>query len=138
MRKLWAHMDNKEPELIYTILCDEVKREDNGKWMLLGLFENIGVAGLPAMHSQCFIFNKWLGAGGKWTQQTRIVDGSNNVVVKSDDLPFELNGPNATFTAVQIFQGLPLQKEETLWVEVLLGDEVKKRYPLQIAIVKSQ
>ena len=136
MRKLWALMNTNEPELIYTILCDDVRREENGKWMLLGLFESVGVSGLPAVHPQCYIFNKWVGDGGSWTQRTRIVDEKNEVIAQSEVLPFELNAPNASFSAVQMFLGLPLEREQTLWIEILLGDEVKKRYPLQVTLIK--
>ena len=129
-------MNPIEPDLLYTILCDEVRREDNGKWILLGLFEGIGVAELPSLHPQCCIVNKWLGGGGEWTQQTRIVNQDDNIVVQSDVLPFELNGLHASFTAVQMFRGVPLAREEILWVEVLLGGELKQRYPLRIELIK--
>ncbi len=129
-------MNPIEPDLLYTILCDEVRREDNGKWILLGLFERIGVGELPSMHPQCCIVNKWIGGGGAWIQQTRIIDLDDNIVVQSDALPFELNGLHASFTAVQMFRGLPLTREETLWVEVLLNGEPKQRYPLRIELIK--
>jgi len=33
-----------KPDLQFSVLCDELRREDNGKFMLLGLFE--AVAGM--------------------------------------------------------------------------------------------
>ena len=130
-------MNSNEPKLLYTILCDEVRREDNGKWMFLGLFESIGVAALPATHPQCCIVNKWLGDDGSWTQRTRVVDSNHKVLAQSEDLPFELKGQNNSFTAVQLFQSLPLESEETLWIEILLGNEVKQRYPLRVAVIRN-
>ena len=129
-------MNPIEPDLLYTILCDEVRREDNGKWILLGLFERIGVGELPSKHPQCCIVNKWIGGGGAWMQQTRVINQDDQIVVQSDALPFELNGLHASFTAVQMFRGLPLRREEILWVEVLLNGELKQRYPLRVELLK--
>ena len=129
-------MNPIEPDLLYTILCDEVRREDNGKWILLGLFEHIGVSQVPAFHPQCCIVNKWIGGDGAWTQQTRIVDQDDQIVVQSDVLPFELNGLHASFTAVQTFGNVPLRCAATLWIEVYLGAELKQRYPLRVDLVR--
>ena len=128
-------MNSLEPDLLYTILCDEVRREDNGKWILLGLFESIGAAELPGVHPQCCIVNKWIGGAGAWSQQTRFVDQDDKIILQSEMLPFELNGLNASFTAVQMFGNLPLREVGTLWVEIYLNAELKQRYPLRVDLV---
>lgn len=124
-----------EPDLIYTILCDEVRREDNGKWILLGVFDHIGAGEFPMTHAQCCIVNKWIGGAGTWMQQTRFVDADDNVLMQSEALPFELNGINASFIAVQMFFNLQLQSAGTLWIEIYLNNELKQRYPLRVELV---
>ena len=124
-----------EPDLLYSVLCDEVRREDNGKWILLGLFEHISVAHFPAQHQQCCIVNKWIGGSGQFVQQTRFVDEEDRILLQSELLPFELGELDTSFTAVQMFAGLPLEGPGKIWVEVYLNQDLKQRYPLRVDAV---
>ena len=99
-----------EPDLLYSVLCDEVRREDNGKLMLLGLFEQIAVAQFPAQHPSCCVVNKWCNGQGSWTQQTRFVDENDNVLLRGEVSTFELPGMETNFTAVQMFGGLTVEE----------------------------
>ena len=121
-----------EPDLLFSVLCDEVRREDNGKWMLLGLFENIAVPQFPAVHGALCVLNKWIGGEGQWVQQTRFVDEDDRVLLESNMIPFELNSLAASFMAIQAFAGLPLNGPGKIWIEVTLGGELKRRYPLVV------
>lgn len=121
-----------EPDLLYSVLCDEVRREDNGKLMLLGLFEQIAVAQFPTQHPGCCIVNKWCNGEGAWTQQTRFVDADDHVLMQGDSIAFELPTLDAHFTAVQMFQGLPLNAAGRVFIEILLNGELKQRYALHV------
>ena len=121
-----------EPDLLYTVLCDEVRREHNGKLILLGLFEQIAVSQFPAHHPGCCIVNKWCNGEGEWTQQTRFLDGDDQVIVAGETLTFELPGLLSHFTAVQVFAGLPLNSSGPMFVEILLNGELKQRYGMQV------
>ena len=126
-----------EPDLLYSVLCDEVRREDNGKLMLLGLFEQIAVAQFPAQHPGCCIINKWCNGQGRWTQQTRFVDENDNVLMQDQPITFDLAGLDAHFTAVQMFVGLTLQNPGKVFIEVMLNDELKQRYTLNVLTAPS-
>ncbi len=121
------------PDLLYSVLCDEVRREDNGKWILLGLFEQITVAQFPVSHPACCIVNKWCNGQGNWNQQTRFVDMDDRIILQGEALPFELSDLDTSFTAVQMFGGLPLEGPGRIWIEILLDGELQQRYPLRVA-----
>ena len=121
-----------EPDLLYTVLCDEVRREDNGKLMLLGLFEQIAVGSLPTMHPGCCVVNKWCNGQGLYSQLTRFVDEDDRVIVAGEEVPFDLPSMDAHFTAVQMFAALPIARDGKLFVEVLLNGELKQRYALHV------
>lgn len=121
-----------EPDLLYSVLCDEVRREENGKWILLGLFEQIAVAQFPAQHPGCCIMNKWCNGEGVWTQQTRFVDANDQVLVAGDVISFELPAIESHFTSVQIFGGIPIPAPGRIWVEILLNGELKQRYAFHV------
>ncbi len=122
-----------EPDLQFSILCDQVRREDNGKWILLGLFEQIAVAHFPTQHGALCILNKWIRGEGNWTQQTRFVDENDLVLLSSEDIAFTLPELDSNFMAIQAFAGLPLERAGKIWVEVFLNAELKQRYPLSVS-----
>lgn len=121
-----------EPDLLFSVLCDEVRREDNGKLMLLGLFEQIAVAQFPAQHPECCVINKWCNGIGQWTQQTRFVDEDDRVLMQDQPINFDLPGLDSHFTAVQVFCGLNLPAPGRVFIEVLLNGELKQRYALLV------
>lgn len=121
-----------EPDLLYTVLCDEVRREDNGKWLLIGLFEQISAAQFPSHHPALCVINKWCNGQGAYRQQTRFVDSGDRVIFEGEPLDFELKDLDSSFTAVQMFGGLPLEAPGRYFVEILLGGELKQRYLLRV------
>jgi hypothetical protein len=125
-----------EPDLQYSVLCDEVRREDNGKLMFLGLFEHIGSVGFPMQHPRLCVANKWCNGMGKWTQQTRLVDENDTVVAQNPPIEFEIASLEDHFTAIQMFNSIVFPAPGRVWVEVLLNDDLKLRYGLRILSIQ--
>lgn len=123
-----------EPDLQFSVVCDEVRREDNGKWLLLGLFETITVTQFPTQHGALCVLNKWIRGEGSWTQQTRFVDENDRVLIQSENIAFQLNDLDISFLAIQAFAGLPLESEGKIWIEIFLNGELKQRYPLGVRL----
>ena len=126
-----------EPDLQFSILCDQVRREDNGKWILLGVFENISVAHFPSQHGALCVLNKWIRGEGSWTQKTRFVDENDRVLLERHDIAFNLAELPSNFLAIQAFAGLPLEGAGNIWIEVYLNDELKQRYPISVSLLGS-
>lgn len=124
-----------QPDLLYSVLCDEVRREDNGKWILLGLFEDWTVPALPFAIPRCCIVNKWCNGQGHFVQQSRFVDSDDQILLQSDGVAFELPDLDANFTAVQVFGGLVLERAGKIWIEILIDGELKQRYAIRVGVV---
>lgn len=127
-----------EPDLLYSVLCDEVRREDNGKWILIGLFEQIGALQYPFFVPSLCVMNKWCNGQGTWTQQTRFVDADDKVLLSSEPINFELPHMEVTVVSVQTFANLRLVSPGKIWVEVLLNGELKQRYALSVELLHPQ
>lgn len=58
----------------YTIMCDQVRREDNGKWLLLGVYEDtLGLPQLPApLPGLTFFMRLESDRLGVWNAQVRL------------------------------------------------------------------
>ena len=125
------------PDLQSSLICDDVRQERNGKFILIGLFDSIGVPGLPLMIPRLCMVNRWCCGEGTFKQRNRIVgpDGGD-VVVEGQDVPVQLGGAEATATAVEYFMNVQFAKAGVYWVETLLDGDLKLRYPLRVAVVK--
>jgi len=121
-----------EPDLLYSVLCDEVRREDNGKLMLLGLFEQIASPVFPMQHPGLCIVNKWCNGEGSWTQLVRLVDQDDNVLTQDHPITFDLQSIETHFTAIAVYQNVAFATAGKVFVEILLNDELKQRYALNV------
>lgn len=127
------------PDLQSSLLCDDVRQERNGKFILIGLFDAIMVQNLPTQYPRLFLVTRWCSGEGEFHQRSRIVkpDGVTSLV-DGQRIPVRLSGSEATATNVEIFMNVAFQEEGTHWVEVLLDEELSIRYPLRVGIVKPQ
>jgi len=118
------------PTLLFSVLCDDVRREDNGKFILLGLFETIGSKVFPATHPTIYVMNCWCSGLGPFRQRTRILDIKGNVLVQDEETSFQLTSLKAKHRIIARFNNLLLQSPGEYSVEVLLDNDLKVRYPL--------
>jgi len=122
-----------KPNLQFSVLCDDVRREDNGKFMLLGLFEAINARKFPATHPVLFVVNRWCKGEGPFLQKIRIVNSNDkSVVFQTDDQSFELGDIDAHHTLVSRFVNLVFKDPGKYWVEILLDNELVLNYPMML------
>lgn len=121
-----------QPALLYSVLCDDVRREDNGKFILLGLFETIGAREFPAIHPSLFIVNGWIAGVGSFRQYSRILDPSGQELARDQETAFELNSLKSRHSIIARFSALGLPQAGEYAVEVLLNGDLKVRYPLVV------
>jgi hypothetical protein len=120
------------PDLQASILCDDVRQERNGKFMLIGIFDAIGVPAFPVVFQRLCIVNRWCCGLGAFHQRSRIVapDGAT-VVVEAKDVPVHLPDSEANATSVEFFMNVRFPAEGTYWIEITLDGDLKLRYPLK-------
>jgi len=120
-----------KPDLQFSIVCDSIRREDNGKMMFIGIFEVIGARTFPATHHELFIANRWIKGMGSFTEKARITNSKDNkVVVETRDVNFELKGIESSHTVISKFVNIVFHEPATYQVEILLNGEVVRYYPL--------
>ena len=128
-----------QPDLQSSLLCDDVRQERNGKFMLIGLFDAMGVPKYPAVFQRLCMVNRWCCGFGEFTQQSRLLkpDGMT-VVAEGKPIPVRLPDSEANATCVEIFMNVKLETPGTYWVEVNLDNQLKLRYPLKAAQIQPQ
>jgi len=123
-----------KPNLQFSVLCDDVRREDNGKLMLLGLFEVIGAQKYPAVHSRLFVVNRWTKGEGAFFQRVKIINSRDNgVILQTDPQNFILKDIDSHHTVISEFNSLKFPQAGKYWVEIFLNDELVLNYPMMLA-----
>lgn len=128
--------DQIDPALLYSVLCDDVRREDNGKFILLGLFETVGAREFPASHPTLFVINGWIAGVGTFRQYSRILDPSGHELARDQETSFQLPTLRSRHSVIARFNNLELPQPGEYAVEVLLNGDLKLRYPLVVEQVR--
>ncbi len=127
------------PDLQSAILCDDVRQERNGKFILIGLFDAIVIQSLPVRYPRLFMVTRWCSGQGEFQQRSRILKpDQTTVLVEGQSIPVRLPNPEATATNVEVFLNVEFQHEGAHWVEVLIDGDLKIRYPLRVGIIQKQ
>lgn len=127
------------PDLQSSILCDDVRQERNGKFMLIGLFDAIASQTLPVRYPRLFMVTRWCSGQGEFQQQTRILKPDlSTTLVEGKVIPVRLQSPEATATNVEVFVNVSFEEAGTHWVEIMLNKDLKVRYPLRVNQVTAQ
>ncbi len=130
-------MDIK-PNLQFSVVCDDIRREDNGKLMLLGLFEAINAKTFPATHHSLYVINRWCKGEGKFKQKIRVVNSKDDAIIfHTDDQTFELTDIDRHHTLISRFNNLVFPVAGKYWIEILLDGELFLNYPLLLNEIKT-
>jgi len=121
------------PDLQSSILCDDVRQERNGKFMLIGLFDAIAAQSFPVRYPRLFMVTRWCSGEGEFTQRTRILKPDQmSVLIEGKDIPVKLPTSEATATNVEAFLNVAFEEEGSHWIEIILDGDLKIRYPLRV------
>jgi hypothetical protein len=118
-----------KPDLQFTLLCDELRIEHNGKFILIGIFDNIASSNVPVIHKKFVVVNRWGKGEGTFTERTRIVDSTTSkTIAQSAKVKFELKNMGALHNVVSEFKNVKFPSEGKYWVEVHLDDELCRSF----------
>lgn len=130
-------MDTMIPDLQSSLLCDDVRQEKNGKFILIGLFDILGVASFPAVFRKICVVNRWCYGLGHFMQRSRIMDiNGTDVVAEGKPIAVNLKDDMAVATNVEIFMNVRFKQAGCYWIEVLIDGDLKLRYPLKAMAIK--
>ena len=123
------------PDLQACILCEEVRQELNGNFILIGVLSSLVVPALPVTAFKLFLFTRWCCGLGKFRYQNRILlpDQGTSIAQTQGDL--ELRSVDDHLTQVSVFGNVQFQQAGTHWIEIHLESELKLRFPLIVRVI---
>lgn len=122
-------------QLVYTLLCDDVRLEMGNKVSLMGVFQNIMVERLPISIIKFAVVNHWKGQGYHQTEVRIMSPSKENLVVTSQPTALELANGGVTDN-VSFFVNVVFQTPGTYWVQTLANSVLLEEVPL--IVVDSQ
>lgn len=129
-------MTNGNLQLVYTILCDDVRIEVGNKISLMGIFQNIMVERLPVSIIKFAVVNRWRGEGRHTTEVRILTPDKANMVVSSQPTQVEL--PLGGFTDnVSFFVNVVFPIAGVYWVQTLANSVIVEEMPLIVTDVRS-
>ena len=127
------------PDLQSSLICDDVRQERNGKFILIGLFDMIGVPQVPFRYPRICTVTRWCSGLGTFTQENRIMRPDQSTpVISSQPIEISLPNPESVAINVQVQFNIEFPEVGVYWVETLLDGELRLRYPLPVHQVVGQ
>lgn len=125
-------MESLNLQLVYTLLCDDVRIEMGNKISLMGIFQNIMVERLPVSLIKFAVLNHWRGEGNYQTEVRILTPNRDGMIVSSQMTPVELSAGGYTDN-VSFFVNVVFPTAGTYWVQTLADSNVMEEFPLIVA-----
>ncbi len=122
-------MTTENLQLVYTLLCDDVRLEMGNKISMMGVFQNIMVEQLPISLIKFAVVNHWRGEGHHQTEVRIVSPDKNNMVVSSQPTDIEL-APGGFTDNVSFFVNVVFSTAGTYWVQTLANAILLEELPL--------
>jgi Family of unknown function (DUF6941) len=120
----------KKGQLVYSIICDDVRIEMGNKLSLMGLFENIFFQSFPSALLKFAVVNHWVG-NGQFETHVKILSPDRKEIVVSAPSKFviEVNGyaDNVTF-----FTNVNFDRSGAHIVQIYLDGNIASERPLYV------
>ena len=122
-------MQSGNLQLIYTLLCDDVRIEMGNKISLMGIFQNIMVDKLPISLIKFAVINHWRGEGNHQTEVRILTPDRTNLIVTSQATAIDL-APGGFTDNVSFFVNVVFPSAGTYRVQTLANAVILEEFPL--------
>lgn len=122
------------PDLQCSLLCEDVKQEINGNFIVIGIIGFIQVPQVPVTAFKLCVFNRWTAGVGAFTENVRLLAPDQTTVLRQSQVKFAVKDATHHATNVTVFGQLKFENAGVYYVEVLVDDVMKLRFPLPLVI----
>ncbi len=122
------------PDLQCSLLCEEIRQEITGNFILIGVINFVRVPQLPVVAFKLSVFNRWTAGMGQFTETVRLMAPDQTTVLRKGEVKFALQDAAFHATNVTLFAQVEFKTPGTYYVEVLVDDVMKLRYPVPVIL----
>jgi hypothetical protein len=124
------------PDLQCSLLCEDVRQEINGNLILIGVINAIRVPQLPVTAGRLCVFNTWTAGLGQFTESVRLIAPDQTTVLRRGEIKFELKDAAWRSPNVMVFGQVEFKVAGNYYVEVVVDDVMKLRYPIPVVLAQ--
>jgi hypothetical protein len=122
------------PDLQCSLLCEEIRQEVTGNFILIGVLNFIRVPQLPVVALKLSVFNRWTAGLGQFTETVRLMAPDQTTMLRKGEVKFNLQDAGLHATNVSLFGQVEFKTAGAYYVEVLVDDVMKLRYPVPVIV----
>jgi uncharacterized protein DUF6941 len=123
------------PDLQCSLLCEDVRQEVTGNFILIGVVGLIRVPQLPVSALKLCLFNRWTAGIGQFIESVRLVAPDQTTVLRKNEIKFALHDPANNATTVTAWGQVKFETAGVYFVEVTVDDVMKLRFPVSVSVV---
>ena len=123
------------PDLQCSLMCEDIRQEATGNFILVGVLNFIRVPQLPVVALRLNVFNRWTAGVGQFVESSRLIAPDQTTVLRKAEVKFALQDAAHHATNVSVFGQVEFKTAGTYFVEVLVDDVMKLRYPIPVVHV---
>ncbi len=120
------------PDLQCSLLCEEIRQEVTGNFFLIGVINFIRVPQVPVVALKLSLFNRWTAGVGQFTETVRLMAPDQTTMLRKGEVKFALQDAALHATNVTLFGQVEFKSAGTYYIEVLVDDVMKLRYPVPL------
>jgi hypothetical protein len=124
------------PDLQCALICEDVRQEANGNFIIIGVINFVRVPQLPVTAAKLCFFTRWTAGLGQFIESVRLIAPDQTTVLRKSEVKFALEDASLHATNVTVFGQVQFEFPGTYYIEILVDDVMKLRFPLSVAVVK--
>lgn len=118
-------------ELIYTLLCDDVRLEVGNKLSYMGVFQSIIVPQLPVWLPKLAVVNHWRGNGAHLSEVRILMPDRQQALVVSQPARFEIS--QGVADNISFFVNVTFPVAGQYWVQTLVDSNLFEERSLMVS-----
>lgn len=122
------------PDLQASLLCEEIRQEINGNFILIGVIGLIRVPKVPIRAFKLCLFNRWTAGIGTFTEESRLIAPDGVTQLRKAQVQFQMKDPMSHVINVTVFPNVEFSVPGVYFIEVLVDDIMKIRYPIPLIV----
>src|SRR5580698_544659 len=122
------------PDLQCSLLCEDVRQESTGNFILVGVVNFVRVPQLPVAAFKLCLFNRWTAGFGQFRESVRLIAPDQTTVLRQGEMKFSLQEVTTNATTITIWGQVKFEAAGTYYIEVMVDDVMKLRFPMVISV----
>ena len=124
------------PDLQCSLLCEDVRPDANANFISIGVIGVVRVPQVPVTAFKLCVFNRWTAGLGAFTENVRLIAPDQTTMLRKGQVKFALQDTSHHATNVTVFPQVEFPAAGVYFIEVLVDDVMKIRYPLPVVVVQ--